>query len=113
MGLEPVTQSPFVQVTVAGLKRSLAKPKVRKEPVTVDMQTVLVYSLGVSLSLSDIRLAASCLLAFAAFFIVMKFPSSGVVTSLSLALACQCTYWAVKLTSTGREIQFWWLAQVP
>ena len=66
-GLEPVTQSPFVQATVAGLKRSLAKPKVRKEPVTVDMLTSLVDSLGVSPSLSEVRLAASCLLAFAAF----------------------------------------------
>ena len=29
-GLEPISQSPFIQATVAGLKRSLAKPRVRK-----------------------------------------------------------------------------------
>lgn len=66
-GFEPIAQSPFIQATVAGLKRSLAKPKVRKEPVTVDMLAALVDSLGESPSLSDVRLAASCLLAFAAF----------------------------------------------
>lgn len=66
-GLEPVTQSAFVQATVAGLKRKLAKPKAKKEPVTVDMLAALVDSLGESPSLSDVRLAAICLLAFAAF----------------------------------------------
>lgn len=66
-GISPIAQSPFVQATLAGLKRSLAKPKVKKEPVTVDMLAALVRSLGQSPSLSDVRLAASCLLAFAAF----------------------------------------------
>ena len=66
-GCEPIAQSPFVQATVAGLKRSLAKPKEKKEPVTVDMLAALVDSLGQSPALSDVRLAASCLLAFAGF----------------------------------------------
>ena len=66
-GLGPISQSPLVSATLAGLKRALAKPKVRKEPVTVEMLTVLVRSLSVPPSLSDLRLAASCLLAFAAF----------------------------------------------
>ena len=52
---------------MAGLKRSLAKPKVRKEPVTVDMLAALVDTLSDSPSVSDVRLAASCLLSFAAF----------------------------------------------
>ena len=48
---------------LAGLKR---KPKV-KEPVTVEMLTALVQSLGTSPSLSKLRMAATCLLAFATF----------------------------------------------
>ena len=60
-GLDPVTQSPFVQATLAGLKRILAKPKVRKEPVTVNMLDTLVGSLGENLSLSDVHLEAICL----------------------------------------------------
>ena len=51
-GLEPISQSPFVHATVAASKRSLAKPKVRKEPVTVEMLAMLVDSLGKSPSLS-------------------------------------------------------------
>ena len=50
-----------------GLKRTLSKPKVKKEPVTVEMLTALVQSLGASPSLSELRLAASCLVTFAAF----------------------------------------------
>ena len=66
-GFEPIARSPFVQATVDGLKRKLAKPKVKKEPVTVEMLAALVNSLGQPPSLSDVRLAASCLLAFAGF----------------------------------------------
>ena len=36
-GLEPVTQLSFIQATVEGLKRIWPNPKVKKEPVTVDM----------------------------------------------------------------------------
>ena len=66
-GLPSISASPFVHVTLAGLQRNLAKPKVRKEPVTADMLLALVGSLGVSPSLSDVRLAACLLLSFAAF----------------------------------------------
>lgn len=66
-GQESIVQSPLVRATLAGLKRSLAKLKVRKEPVTADMLAALVRSMGVPPSLSELRLAASCLLAFAAF----------------------------------------------
>ena len=45
----------------------LAKPKVRKEPVSGDMITALVESLGSNPTLSDLRLVAACLLAFSAF----------------------------------------------
>ena len=51
-------------MTLAGLKRKLTKPKLLKELVTTDVLTRLVESLGKAPSLSDIRLAASLLLAF-------------------------------------------------
>ena len=66
-GQEHIAQFPLVRATVAGLKRSLAKPKTKKEPVTVDMLSTLVCSMKMPPSLSELRLPASCLLAFAAF----------------------------------------------
>ena len=66
-GLPPIAASPFVRATLAGLQRQLAKPKLRKEPITTDMLLVWVESLGTSPSLADIRLIAIALLAFSAF----------------------------------------------
>lgn len=63
----PITSSSFVRATLAGLQRELAKPRVKKEPVTASMLDSLVASLGSNPSLSDVRLAASVLLSFAAF----------------------------------------------
>ena len=63
----PGSTSPLVRATLAGLQRKLAKPRVRKEPITVEMLSRIIGSLGAAPSLSDIRLAAACLLAFAAF----------------------------------------------
>ena len=68
-GREPMAQSPLVSAMVQGLKRSLAKPKTKKGPVMVDTLSALVHSMGVPLSLSELRLAASCLLAFATFLL--------------------------------------------
>ena len=64
---QPVSTSPLVRATLAGLQRKLAKPRTRKEPITVEMLSKIVGSLGSAPSLLDIRLTASCLLAFAAF----------------------------------------------
>ena len=50
-----------------GLQCRLAKPKVRKEPVTSDMMSAMVNSLGAVPSLTDVRLVAACLLAFTTF----------------------------------------------
>lgn len=58
-----VSRYPLVRVT---LQRKSAKPRTRKEPITVEMLAKIVDSLGPAPSLSHIRLAASCLLAFAA-----------------------------------------------
>lgn len=64
---QPVSSSPFIRATLAGLQRQLARPKVRKEPVTVEMLSSMVGSLGPMPKLSDIRLVAGALLTFAAF----------------------------------------------
>ena len=67
-GQEHIAQSPLVWSMVGGLKRSLAKPKTKKELIIVDMLSALVRMriTQVPPSLSELRLAASCLLAFAA-----------------------------------------------
>ena len=64
---QPVSSSPFIRSVLSGLQRQLARPKVRKEPVTVGMLRDMVDSLGLSPKLSDIRLVAAALLAFSAF----------------------------------------------
>ena len=66
-GYPTVADSPFVRLALDGLQRRLARPKVRKEPVTKDMISALVDSLGLTPSLTDLRLVAACLLAFSAF----------------------------------------------
>ena len=66
-GYPAVSGSPFVRMVLEGLQHRLAKPKVRKEPVTSDMMSAMVNSLGAAPSLTDVRLVAACLLAFSAF----------------------------------------------
>ena len=66
-GLESVGTSPIVQATLAGLRRMLARPKSRKEPVTADMLKEMVEAAGPDPSLMDVRLLAMCLVAFAGF----------------------------------------------
>ena len=45
----------------------LATPKVRKEPVTADMLKAMVEAAGPTPSLTEVRLLAVCLVAFAGF----------------------------------------------
>ena len=66
-GLPAISGSMFVRATLTGLQRRLAKPKVRKEPVAVNMISALVDSFGPCPALSDVCLAATVLLSFAAF----------------------------------------------
>ena len=66
-GLQPLGGLPLVQTTLEGLKRTLARPKVRKEPITADMLKAMVEAAGPDPSLTEIRLLAVCLLAFAGF----------------------------------------------
>ena len=66
-GLPPESGLPLVQVALAGHRRMLAQPKVRKEPVTAEMLRAMVDAAGPEPSLSEVRLLAICLLAFAGF----------------------------------------------
>ena len=66
-GLVPMTSDPFIKTVLAGLQRSLAKPKVKKEPVTPTMLREMVDSLGAKPSLSDLRIVAIAVTAFSAF----------------------------------------------
>ena len=52
---------------VGGLRRSLAKPAVKKEPITGGVLEHMVLACGANPSLADVRFLAACLLAFAAF----------------------------------------------
>ena len=65
-GLPSVGDAPLVQVTLAGLRSELARPKMGKESVTADMLRAMVDLVGREPSLSHVRLLAVCLLAFAA-----------------------------------------------
>ena len=56
-----------MQTTLECLKCTLARPKVRKEPIAADMLKAMVEAAGPDPSLTEIRLLAVCLLAFAEF----------------------------------------------
>lgn len=47
-GLNPVGTSPLVQVTLAGVKRALARLKVCKELVTADMLQAMIEAAGIT-----------------------------------------------------------------
>ena len=66
-GLQPLGGSTLVKANLEGLRRILAKPKVRKEPVTADMLKAMVEAAGSAPSLTEVRLLAVCLVAFAGF----------------------------------------------
>lgn len=66
-GCESICGSPIVKIVVAGLKRILAKPKTKKEPITPEMLRQMVETTGSPRTLTGSRLLAICLLAFAGF----------------------------------------------
>ena len=67
VGLQPIAHEPFIKTVLAGLQRSLAKPKNKKEPITLAMLKDLVDAAGSSPSLSEARTVAIALVAFSAF----------------------------------------------
>ena len=66
-GLLSPTTSPFVRATLEGLQRLLAKPTVKKSPITPAMLDEMVKDTAKSRSLADLRLVTACLLAYAGF----------------------------------------------
>ena len=62
-GLESPTHHPLVQTTLEGLKRKLAKPVTKKALMTVEILTEIVEDMKKYPTLSNIPLAAACLLA--------------------------------------------------
>ena len=50
-----------------GLQRSLAKPVVKKEPITVETLEAIVQDAEKSGTLTDLHLATACLLGFSGF----------------------------------------------
>ena len=66
-GLSSPSSHPFVKATLEGLQHSLAKPVVKKEPITLEMLEAMVDDANESGSLSDLRLVTACLLNFGGF----------------------------------------------
>ena len=66
-GLPTITVHPFVKATLEGLQRMLAKPVVKKEPMTVEMLEAIVRDAEKSGRLRDLRLTTACLLGFSGF----------------------------------------------
>ena len=57
-----------MQETVPGLRWLLAKPKMCEEPATTEMLIAKVESVGPTVTLTEVRLLAVCLLALWVFF---------------------------------------------
>ena len=66
-GLASRSSHPFVKATLEGLQRSLAKPVVKKAPITLEMLETMVDDANKSCSLSDLCLVTACLLSFTGF----------------------------------------------
>ena len=66
-GLAPISAHSFVKATLEGLQRTLAKPIVKKEPMTVEILEAIIRDAEKSTRLTDLRLATACLLGFSGF----------------------------------------------
>lgn len=62
-----VSRNPLICSIVEGFQRQLARPKVKKSPVTPGILQEIVASHGLNPSLADLRLAAICLTAYTGF----------------------------------------------
>ena len=66
-GLASPSSHTFVKARIEGLQCSLAKPVVKKEPITLEMLEAMSSDANDSGSLSDLHLVTACLLSFAGF----------------------------------------------
>ena len=67
MGVQSVMEKPLVRASLKGLRRKLAKPVVKKRPVTAGMLRKMAQALGQKPTLAEVRLLAAATLAFAGF----------------------------------------------
>ena len=66
-GLDSPTDRPFVQATLQGLRRMWSKPVQKRKPMTTEILAYMVQDTNRQPSLSNLRLTAFSLLAFAGF----------------------------------------------
>ena len=66
-GVKTVAQNDLIRSINEGFQRMLAHPKKKKEPVTPKMLEEIMQSMEVPPTLTEVRLASICLLAYAAF----------------------------------------------
>ena len=66
-GLPKPTISPFVKATLEGMQRLLARPVVKKAPITPAILEDIVEDTKKNHSLADLRLTTACLLSYAGF----------------------------------------------
>ena len=66
-GKRSPTKEPWVSAALHGLQRKHAKPVNKKKPFTIGMLRAIVEEARRTNSLSDLRLATACLLAYSAF----------------------------------------------
>ena len=96
-----------MKATLEGLQRSLAKPVVKKEPITFEMLEAMVDDANKSCSLSNLRLVTACLLSFAGF---LRFDEMINLRPCDFALSQEMLkIRIVRLISCGRVMRFWWL----
>jgi len=71
-GLSKISDHPLVSLMVGASQRLLGKPKVKKDPVAPEMLKALVESkfTDKSLSVSDSRSVALCLIGYASFSVL-------------------------------------------
>ena len=66
-GLSSPSSHQFVKATLKGLQCSLAKPVVKRGPITLEMLEAMVDDANESSSLSNLRLVTACLFSFTGF----------------------------------------------
>lgn len=66
-GTQPLSSSPLVASTLAALTKIWARPTKKKEPVTADMLSKIVDTMEQQPSLTEVRTATICLLAYSGF----------------------------------------------
>ena len=89
-GVQSPTHSPLVKATAEGLRRALARPVQKKTPMSVGILSEIVKDAESHPCLSNIRLAAVCLLAFSGFLrfdeLIQLRPSDITITDEMMAV---------------------------